>query len=63
MKSITVKVNKKTGEVTTETSGFTGESCMEATRQMQAKFAGGDVQHKPEFYEQETQVDAEYLCG
>lgn len=35
MKKITAKIDKKTGKLSIETSGYTGEDCYKATEQLE----------------------------
>jgi len=52
------------GTTKVEAFGFEGASCMEATKEIEERHGTVQkVEHKPEFYEKGSLVDATKLCG
>lgn len=55
MKKILGRINKKTGQMTLSTEGFTGEACLEATRKLRE---GLGIEAEPErtadYYKEEV---------
>jgi hypothetical protein len=57
MKKITARIDKKTGQITLETSGFTGEACLEATRKLREQLRiETEPTATPEFFQSEEQA-------
>lgn len=54
MKEIIVKINKETGEVEIEASGFSGKECEEATKAFEESVGKVESRkRKPEYYQRE----------
>jgi hypothetical protein len=52
MKKIIAKINPKTGKVTMETQGFSGDECLKETEALKTKLGlhGGSCELTPEYY-------------
>jgi len=58
-KQITAKIDKKTGKITMETSGFTGAECVEATKEIELALGKVESQEKtPEYYKKPDDKEA-----
>lgn len=61
MKTITVTVDRKTGRVTIETSGYEGATCLEATRKLEEGL--GIIEPEREMLAEENIVETQQQVG
>ena len=57
MKKVIAKINKKTGAITLQTEGFSGEGCLEATKKLRDGLRiEAEPTPTPEYYQAEEQA-------
>lgn len=58
MKKITARINKRTGVITIQTDGFTGEACLLATKKLRDGLGITDEPDRTsEFYAEDTTTE------
>jgi hypothetical protein len=65
MKKIIAKINPKTGKVTLETQGFSGDECLKETEALKTKLGlhGGSCELTPEYYTTKQTHDSNAEIG